>query len=175
MALFNPFRRVYSADELNMFRFLQKNPLFEALTHNELSYFLPFIYLREYRQDEVLFFRNDVSQALYLIKSGSVNISLDIRDTFEVLDTRVTYQYVGETCLFADTRRLVHALILSAKAELSVIPQSNLQEVQERKPQIKAKIMNALATEYHFFMRDLFNAYRGNEGFLDLSVAYRNI
>lgn len=175
MALFNPFRRVYSADELNTFRFLQKNQLFKALTHDELSYFLPFIYLREYRSEEVLFFRNDLAQALYLVKSGSVNISIEIRDNFEVLDTKRTYQYVGETCLFPNARRLVHAIIGNTNAELYVIPQANLVEILDRKPNIKAKMMDALATEYHFFMRDLFEAYRKNEGFLDLSVAYKNV
>jgi CRP-like cAMP-binding protein len=175
MALFNPFRRVYSADELNTFRFLQKNQLFSALTHDELSFFLPFIYLREYRSEEVLFFRNDLAQALFLVKSGTVNISIDIRDNFELLDTKRTYQYVGETCLFPNARRLVHAIVGKTNAELYVIPQANLVEILDRKPNIKAKIMEALSTEYHIFMRDLFEAYRKNEGFLDLSIAYKNV
>jgi CRP/FNR family cyclic AMP-dependent transcriptional regulator len=175
MALFNPFRRVYSADELSTFRFLQKNQLFKELSHDELSYFLPFIYLREYRAEEVLYFRNDLAQALYIVKSGTVSISIDIRGNFELLDTKRTYQYVGETCLFPNARRLVHAIVGNTNAELYVIPQANLVEILERKPEIKAKMMDALATEYHIFMRDLFDAYRNNEGFLDLSVAYKNV
>jgi CRP-like cAMP-binding protein len=157
------------------FRFLQKNQLFKELSHDELSYFLPFIYLREYRAEEVLYFRNDLAQALYIVKSGTVSISIDIRGNFELLDTKRTYQYVGETCLFPNARRLVHAIVGNTNSELYVIPQANLVEILERKPEIKAKMMDALATEYHIFMRDLFDAYRNNEGFLDLSVAYKNV
>jgi CRP/FNR family cyclic AMP-dependent transcriptional regulator len=54
--MINPFKKSYTSKELNTFRFLSRISLFERLNYKEMSYFLPYFYLREYKKDEVVFF-----------------------------------------------------------------------------------------------------------------------
>jgi signal-transduction protein with cAMP-binding, CBS, and nucleotidyltransferase domain len=86
--MLNPLKKTYSAGDKQLFRFLQKNSLFEKLEDSELAEFVPFLHLRSYKRDEAIFFRKDPSQALYIIKSGEISLNLDIEDKFEEL-TRV--------------------------------------------------------------------------------------
>ena len=64
--MINPFKKSYTQKELNHFRFLSRIKLFERLNYKEMSLFLPYFYLREYKMDEVVFFRNDPA---YLISA----------------------------------------------------------------------------------------------------------
>jgi CRP-like cAMP-binding protein len=170
--MYNPFRRTYSSQELAQFKFLTRTQLFSKLNNDELSYFLPFLYPREYKQDEVIFFRGDPSQALYIIKSGIVNISIDVGQRMEPLTQRKAHQSLGENTLVVNTKRLHNAVVYSEKAELVVIPQANLLEVFERKDAVKAKMYEALSIHFNTILSDLFYAYRTNEGFFELSQAY---
>jgi CRP/FNR family transcriptional regulator, cyclic AMP receptor protein len=62
--MLNPFRKTYSVKELNIFRFLAKNALFAKLSKREMALFLPYLHVRRYERNEVVFFRNDPSRAL---------------------------------------------------------------------------------------------------------------
>ena len=64
----NPFRKTYSPAERETFAFLGKVKFFKHLNFEEMSRFLPAIHQRKYVQDEVVFFRNDPSQALYILE-----------------------------------------------------------------------------------------------------------
>ena len=79
--MINPFKKSYTQKELNTFRFLSRIKLFERLNYKEMAHFLPYFYLREYKMDEVVFFRNDPGNALYLVKSGKISINIDIEDS----------------------------------------------------------------------------------------------
>ena len=83
--MINPFKKSYTSKELNTFRFLSRIKLFERLNYKEMSYFLPYFYLREYKMEEVVFFRNDPGNALYLVKSNEFNI--DITKNVYICDT----------------------------------------------------------------------------------------
>lgn len=170
--MFNPFRRTYSQDELTWFRFLSKCPLLAALSPDELSYFLPFLYPRDYKQDEVVFFRNDPSQALYIIRTGVVSVSIDVGERLEPLTQKRAFQALGENACLPDTKRVYNAIVASESAEIIVIPQANLLEIFDRNEGIRAKVNQALATQFNQFMADLFYAYRSQEGFFELSQAY---
>jgi len=170
--MYNPFRRTYSSQELAQFKFLAKTPLFSKLSNDELSYFLPFLFPREYKKDEVIYFRGDPSQALYIIKTGVVSTSIDIGERMEPLSQRRAHQSLGENSLIQHTKRIHNAIVQSEFAELVVIPQSNLLEVFERKDSIKAKMYEALALHLNVLLDDVFYAYRNNEGFFELSQAY---
>jgi CRP-like cAMP-binding protein len=170
--MFNPFKQSYTLAELNTFRFLSKIKLFEKLNYKEMSYFLPYFYLREYNVDEVVFFRNDPGNALYLIKSGKVSLNIDIDNIFELLDIIKSGESFGEGALIAESDRIYTAIIHSEKAELYVLPKVNILEIFDGHPAIKTKMMESLAEHYHGLLVNLFKSYKTSRGLFNLSQIY---
>lgn len=168
----NPFAKTYSKQEKSIFRFLRRNDLFATLLDEELAYFTPHIYARTYAKNEVIFFRNDPSQALYLIKSGEVALNLDIEKKFELLISLKSTHNLGENSLIENTRRSYNSISLVDNTELYVIPQINIFEIFEENMMIKAKIMASLSAQYEKYSQNLFANYRSSLGFMDLGRAY---
>ena len=120
--MINPFKKSYTSKELNTFRFLSRIQLFERLDYKEMSHFLPYFYLREYKTDEVVFFRNDPGNALYLVKSGKISIDIDIDDEFELLTIIKSGEAFGESALLTVSNRIYTSIVYSERAELYVLP-----------------------------------------------------
>ena len=87
MKIYNPFKKNFSKQELDAFEFLANVSYFSKFTIEEFEDIFPYLHLRTYKQNEVVFFRNDPSQAVYIIKKGKIEINLDIKDIFEVVET----------------------------------------------------------------------------------------
>ena len=83
--MINPFKKPYTPQEEALFKFLSTVKMFELLTPEEMNLFLPFLFLRKYKEREVVFFRNDPSHAFYIVKSGKVSLNIDIKEKFETL------------------------------------------------------------------------------------------
>lgn len=168
------FKKSYTEEELQIFRFLSKSFLFSTLTHSELSRFSPYLYKREYHKNEVVFFRGDPSQALYLIRSGSVEMSLDLNQNMEYLTTAYQPQSFGDNALLPNSFRLYNAVVNSDIAEILVLPQANLHGIMAANPIIKSKMHVALCVSYNNYMNNLFKSYRSAQGFFDLGTSYQN-
>ena len=169
----NPFQRNYSVRELNLFRFLGKNALFASLTKEEKYLFLPYLHVRVYKRNEAVFFRNDPSQALYIVKVGRVAIFLDVEDKTEQLQQVRVSESFGENALLAGTRRMYNAVVSSEACELYVIPQVSLLEILDKHPTVRARVMTALAEQYNRNNENLFRAYQTSFGLFDLAQAYQ--
>lgn len=172
--MINPFKKTYTLSELNIFRFLAKIKLFETLSHEEMAFFLPYLYSRTYKEGEAVFFRNDPSHALYIVKKGIITLNIDIKDKFEVLGTLKTGAAFGDNSLLRNTRRIYSAVTLSEMAELYVVPQVYVLEIFNHHPLIKAKMLNSLAELYNDYTVNLFKAYKSSFGFFNLGEAYLN-
>ncbi|MDX1905206.1 MAG: cyclic nucleotide-binding domain-containing protein [Thermonemataceae bacterium] len=172
MRFINPFRKVYSKKELEIFAFFRKVRLFEKLSPKELEDFIPFMHLREYKQNEVVFFRNDPGQALYIVHSGNVELTLDLANDFETLAIAKKYMAIGLNALIQESERVYNAIIRSPEASLYVIPQVNILEIFKRDIHIKAKMMTALAEIYDENTHNLFNSYRKHFGLFSIGEAY---
>jgi CRP/FNR family transcriptional regulator, cyclic AMP receptor protein len=170
--MINPFRKSYSEQESALFSFLNSVKLFERLTFDELSLFTPYMFLRTYTQNEAVFFRNDPSQALYVIRNGSVSLNIDLGDKFEVLTLLERGHAFCDNALLENTRRIYTSLVVSERAEIYVLPQINILDIFENHPNIKAEMLNSLAELYNGYTMNLFNAYRSTFGFFDLGQAY---
>lgn len=170
--MINPFKKTYTPREQNLFVFLTKIPLFASLNYKELSLFLPHMHERKYEQNEVVFFRNDPSHALYLLKKGQVTLNLDIDEEFEQLTVIEQGAAIGESCLLNDTNRLLNAFVSSEGAEFYVIPQDNIFNIFEGHLKIKAKMLESLAKHYHGYNANLFKTYKNSMGFFNLSQLY---
>jgi hypothetical protein len=168
----NPFKRTFSESEREKIQFLQKNTLFENLSEEEIALFLPYLHLREYQQEEVIFFRNDPSQALYLIKSGSVRLVLDVQEKFEELVVLKTYDHMGENSLLESSSRLYSAISNEAGTEVYLIPQINLQEILISNLILKSKLHEALLNNWNRQTHALFKIYRESFAFFELGKAY---
>lgn len=164
----NPFSKTYEPEELQMFDFLQGIKFFERLRMKELVKFIPTMHHRKYTRDEVVFFSKDPSQALYLVKRGQVNLTIDIRDNFETIIEINRGEAFGENSLLENAKRTYTAIITSDEAELIVIPHFALQEIFDSNPKIKAKMMTSLAEYYNLNNQRLFRSYRESFGFFSL-------
>ena len=166
--MLNPFSKTYDEDQLRMFDFMQGIKFFERLRQKELARFLPAMHHRKYIRDEVVFFSKDPSQALYLLKSGKVNLTIDIKDNFETIMEVNKGEAFGENSLLENAKRTYTALINSDEAELIVSPHFAIQEIFDSNPKIKAKMMTSLAEYYNANNQRLFRSYRESFGFFSL-------
>lgn len=173
--MINPFSRSYTNEELGLFEFLQKNKLFAQLTRKELSEFLPHLYLRNYQHNEVIFFRNDPSQALYLIKTGTIALKVDVNDSFETFAHIQANASIGNNAFIEKTKRVYNAIVESESAQLYVIPQINILNIFDSHVRIKAKVFASLAEIYNSNTTNLMKAYQATSGFFDLSQVYKNL
>jgi CRP-like cAMP-binding protein len=166
------FKRTYSPRERSTFRFLRKSALFRQLTDDELADFLPILHLRDYRQSEVIFFRGDPSQALYIVREGRVSLTLDVGERFEELQVLSPSNFFGEGALVEGRRRPYNAISLSDATRLYVIPALNLMEIFSHSVVVKAKMMTALAEHFSQQQDSLFKTYQSTFGFFDLSEVF---
>ena len=169
---FNPFKKTYTARELERLEYFSQIGIFQGLTYDEISLFLPYLHERHYHKNEVIFFRGDPSLALYIIKSGLVSLTLDYQDDLEELTKVGDGDSVGESCMLPDTRRQLNAIVDSDKVEMYVIPQLNILEIFENNAIIKSKMMESLSKLYHDYNEKLFTAYRESLGFFHLPMVY---
>lgn len=170
--MLNPFKKKYSAEELSLFRFMSKIKYFESLNYEELSIFAPFMYLRSFSQDEVVFFRNDPSYALYVVKNGKVSLRIDINDKFEELTKVRPGEPFGDNSLIQNTKRIYTSVVISEKAELYVIPQAHILDIMNDNSEIRAKMMTSFANLYNDYTTTLFKKYKSAFGFFDLGMVY---
>ncbi|WP_035726564.1 cyclic nucleotide-binding domain-containing protein [Eisenibacter elegans] len=164
----NPFAKSYTEEELKMFEFLSGSRLFSNLSRKELARFLPHLYQRSYIKDEVIFFRNDPSQAIYIIQKGTVSLKVDIGSRFETFAQVYAPATVGSNALLPKTRRLHTAVVASEACDLVVIPQVNILNIFEREVSIRYKMTEALARIYYDNSAGLLQSYRNTFGFFDL-------
>ena len=172
--MFNPFKKKYNAEELSLFRFMSQIKHFEKLTYEELSHFAPYMYLRTFKQDEVVFFRVDPSYALYVVKNGKVSLRIDVNDKFEELTSVRPGETFGDNTLIHGTKRIYTSVVVAEKADLYVIPQANILDILDDHPQIRAKIMTSFAELYNEYTATLFKKYKSAFGFFDLGMVYDN-
>ncbi|UXP30634.1 cyclic nucleotide-binding domain-containing protein [Reichenbachiella agarivorans] len=172
--MYNPFKKRYSPEEQKLFKFLSYIKHFETLTEDELSLFIPCMYLRKYKQNEVVFFNGDPSHALYLVKKGRVSLSINIKDNMEELSLVEGGDLFGDNAFLDGAKRIYNALVVSESAELYVIPQINLLDIMENHPEIKAKVMYAFAELYNQYTKNVFKEYKSNFGFFQLGRVYDN-
>ncbi|MEM9981301.1 MAG: cyclic nucleotide-binding domain-containing protein, partial [Bacteroidota bacterium] len=118
LKLTNPFRKTFTQKQLATFRFFSKVYLFKDLTNDELDEFSPYLHLRTYQKNEAIFFRNDPSQALYIIKDGRLELTIDVKDSFETLAYVRKYTSVGNNALLERTKRHFNTIVASEEARI---------------------------------------------------------
>lgn len=170
--MWNPFARKYSSEDKKLMNFLRKIILFSCLTDDELMVFLPSLYIRNYAKNEVVFFRNDPSQALYIVQTGLVKLELDIGERSEELGKIQTGNFFGENCLIHGSHRLYNAICSDAVTQLYILPLANILEIFEEYPRIKSKVYEMMAQHQQEQIQNVFSAYREAFGIFELNHSY---
>lgn len=170
--MINPFSRTFSVAELELFEFLRQVSFFEKLKHSEMAKFLPALHYRSYKKDEVIFFSGDPSQAFYLVKSGLIKLSIDIKENFETIHEVRKFGAFGENSLLENQKRIYTSIVVSDSADLIVIPHFAIQEIFDSNTKIKSKMMTALAEFYNKNNQRLFKSYKSSFGFFNLSEMF---
>ena len=170
--MYNPFKKTYTEDEQKKIDYLSKIYLFENLTNEEVANFIPYLYERRYKENEIVFFRKDPSQALYILRSGRVQINVDVQEAIEKLVYLDPGAAFGESCLMKNKFRGANAMVVSDDASFYVIPQVNFFDIFDRHVEIKAKMMETLAIFYSEIHSNIINSYRSTSGFFHLADLY---
>ncbi len=166
------FHRRLTTAEMDMVGFMKGIPLFTGFTDMECADIIPLMYQRNYREGEMVFFRNDASQAIYLVSEGSVELSLDIGDKDEDLFECRSRSAFGINSIIKGRNRDFNARITSERAELYVIAQSDIFQLFEHDIKIQTKLLNNLAVNYDDMFAKLFKIYRNNIGFFELKNVF---
>ena len=165
-------RNKYSSQEKLQFDFLRKNILFKGFSDKELNFIQPLIHERTFGKNEIVFFRNDPSLALYFVYEGEVSLYLDA-DGIEENLINVEKGYVfGQNSIVENAHRNYNAKIAGELATLFVIPRAGLMDVLTRHPRLHSHVLTNLSTYFNGYISKVFSKYRENVGFFEISQIY---
>lgn len=170
--MFNPFKKTYETDEMEMLSILGDLVLFSSLTNDQRALFLPHLHKRTYEKKEVVFLRNDPSHALYILTDGEVDLTLDQEKSTEIITHLDKGSIFGETSILMNKKRLANAIAVSETATMYVLPQVSIHDIFSSNLKIKVKMLEAVANLYHDVNADILKTYRNSEGFFYLSHVY---
>jgi len=128
-----------------------------------------------YKQDEVVFFRGDPSQALYLINEGRVSLELDMGTKFETIVQLQSGASFGNNSLLKKSKRIFNSFVISPFCQLYVLPQVNIQEIFDNHPLIKAKMLESLVEIYNDNLSNLCKTYQSVHGFFELGEMFKDV
>ena len=140
--IFHSYRK---EKETSVLEILRGIPLFEQLTRRELKTVAKIIHRRKYRQGELLFLKDDPGAAMFIIKSGAINIVVpDHHNNDMVLATLKAGTFVGELALLDSSARSASAKAIEATEALAFF-RSEFNKLLKTHPTIGSKIMRELA------------------------------
>lgn len=171
--MINPFGKKFSVRETELFDFLRRINLFSELTNKELIHFIPYLFERQYNENEVVFFSNDPSHALYIIRSGTVSLNVDINDQTEILTEISSNEMFGINCLVKGSFRRSNAIVSSETAKMYVIPVDSLFKIMDDHTDIKVKLLTQLSYYYEQTLSKLFRNYQTSFGLFNLGDIYK--
>lgn len=124
---------------------LQDISLFKGSTREELELWLGLFQERHVKPDIIIFAEKMPAEALYIIKSGSVRISLPGADGGEKAMLLLgPGDFFGELALLQEETRLVNARTESS-TELLILTRKDFQALLDLAPRTGAKILHAIA------------------------------
>ncbi|MDF1578830.1 MAG: cyclic nucleotide-binding domain-containing protein [Desulfobulbales bacterium] len=125
--------------------FLGTVPLFASLTKRELATVHAIAHHRIYQEDEFIFRKGQPGAAMFVVKSGMVNIVDHDRDNqANILSTLDDNSFFGELALLDDSPRSASA-VAARSTETFAFFRTDLERLLNSFPQIGHKVYRALA------------------------------
>lgn len=141
----NVFKSGKSDDSGIDSKLLGKIPIFKNLTGRELKAVSEILYDRKYEAGESIFLMNQPGAAMFIIKSGRVQICIEgENENRAVLAELEEGNFFGEIALLENSPRSASAYALT-NTELLAVFRSDLDKLISKEPYIAAKIMKQLA------------------------------
>lgn len=141
----NVFKTLTKDEKTVDAKLLSKIPIFKNLNKKELKTVSDILYDRKYEAGEAIFLMNQPGAAMFIIKSGRVEICLETpegnKTVLAVLDEG---NFFGEIALLENSPRSASAFALS-NTELLAVFRSDLDKLISKEPFIAAKVMKQLA------------------------------
>lgn len=126
-------------------KLLGKIPIFKNLTKRELKTVSEILYDRKYEAGESIFLMNQPGAAMFIIKSGAVQICLERPDDTQIVLAELEEgNFFGEIALLENSPRSASAYAMS-NTELMAVFRSDLDKLVSKEPLIAAKMMKQLA------------------------------
>jgi len=116
-------------------------PIFQDLTPEELALVARIAFERAYRDQATLFLENMPGEVMYVIKSGSVDLSKRTPSGEDkVFVTLETGEFFGEMSLIDENPRSASATVRSG-GELVVLSKKSFRELIASQPAVAAKVL----------------------------------
>lgn len=128
-----------------MLDFLGESPLFAALSTRELRNLFGILHHRTYQDGEPVFLKGQPGAAMFIIKTGKVNVidyGQDSRET--VVATLNPGDFLGELALLDDSPRSASAMAVEP-TDIYAISRTDLDHLLTTSPQIGLRVYRALA------------------------------
>jgi CRP/FNR family cyclic AMP-dependent transcriptional regulator len=126
---------------MNSLEILQNSPLFKGCGRESIELVLGMFQEREIKPNTTIFTENMPAEALYIVKSGNVRITLMAGEGEEIgLLLLGPGEFFGELALIQETSRLVTARAVT-QVELLILPRKDFQSLLDLDPQTGIKIL----------------------------------
>lgn len=128
-----------------MLEFLGASSLFCSLSKKELRSLATLANQRSYQEGEFVFRKGQPGAAMFIIKSGQVNVIDHAKDNRDIIIATLNPDdFFGELALLDDSPRSASALV-TAQAEIYAFSRTDMESLFTSFPQMGMQIYHALA------------------------------
>ena len=121
-------------------------PLFAGLEDEDLESLIAAANRRKYPKDGVIFFENDVGDALFMILSGRVKVTILSDDGREIILAMLSdANFFGEMSLLDNEPRSATAIALQ-ETEMVVLHQRDFLSIVEKRPRVLINLLSVLSS-----------------------------
>ena len=121
-------------------------PLFAGLEDEDLESLIAVANRRKYPKDGVIFFENDVGDALFMILSGRVKVTILSDDGREIILAMLSdANFFGEMSLLDNEPRSATAIALQ-ETEMVVLHQRDFLSIVEKRPRVLINLLSVLSS-----------------------------
>ena len=121
-------------------------PLFSGLEEEDLESLISVANVRKYAKDGVIFFEQDVGDALFVILSGRIKVTILSDDGREIILAMLSEsEFFGEMSLLDDEPRSATAIALQ-QTEMVVLHQRDFLSIVEKRPRVLINLLSVLSS-----------------------------
>ena len=132
-------------------------PLFAGLEDEDLASLISVAGRRKYPKDGVIFFEHDVGDALFMILSGRVKVTILSDDGREIILAMLSdSDFFGEMSLLDNELRSATAIALH-ETEMVVLHQRDFLSIVEKRPRVLINLLSVLSSRLRKANRQIGN------------------
>ena len=121
-------------------------PLFSGLEAEDLESLISVATRRKYPKDGVIFFEHDVGDALFMILSGKVKVTILSDDGREIILAMLSDgDFFGEMSLLDNQPRSATAIAIQ-ETEIVVLHQRDFLSIVEKRPRVSVNLLSVLSS-----------------------------